>query len=334
MMKYLLSLFFLFFPFALSAQEYITIVSYNVENLFDTEHDTLKNDHEFLPQSPRHWTRTKYWTKLNRLGQAIVSCTDGLHNSVVPDIVGLCEVENDTTLRDLTERSLLRKAKYKYIMTNSPDERGMDVALLYSPFSFSPIHVDTLHIPSLKDMKPTRDILYVAGEILTGDTLHIFMLHAPSRSGGEFESRPFRLHVIKQLSNYIQTLFKQHPQANIIVMGDFNDYKNDASLHELYALGLLNISTTAESKNGAKGTYKYNGLWESLDHILISPHLKGNVTECRINDPLFLLEPDEKYGKMKPKRFYSGMRYNGGTSDHLPLVLQLFFVSNNQNIPN
>lgn len=305
------------------AQTRLTIVELNAENLFDTRHDTLKNDYEFLPDSPRHWTRTKYWQKLNRIGQTIISCGEDSSGWSLPDIVGLCEVENDSVLFDLTRRSLLRKARYEYVMTASDDVRGIDVALLYSPFSFRLIKADTIRVLPLSEMRPTRDILHVEGEIENGDTLHIFLLHAPSRMGGELYSRPFRKHVMERLCSAIDSLRSQYTNPKLLVMGDFNDYAYSPSLQLAYEHGLFNVATGAHGRNGAKGTYRYHGEWGSLDQILVSENLRSWVKDCRINDAPFLLEKDTKYGGVKPRRNYNGMRFNNGFSDHLPLVLHL-----------
>jgi len=301
----------------------LTIVELNAENLFDTRHDTLKNDYEFLPDSPRHWTRTKYWQKLNRIGQTIISCGEDSSGWTLPDIVGLCEVENDSVLFDLTRRSLLRKARYEYVMTASNDTRGIDVALLYSPFSFRLIKADTIRVLPLSEMRPTRDILHVEGEIENGDTLHIFLLHAPSRMGGELYSRPFRKHVMERLCSAIDSLRSQYANPKLLVMGDFNDYADSPSLQLAYEHGLFNVATGAHGRNGAKGTYRYHGEWGSLDQILVSENLRSWVMDCRINDAPFLLEKDTKYGGVKPRRNYNGMRFNNGFSDHLPLILHL-----------
>ena len=305
------------------AQTRLTIVELNAENLFDTRHDSLKNDYEFLPDSPRHWTRTKYWQKLNRIGQTIISCGEDSSGWSLPDIVGLCEVENDSVLFDLTHRSLLRKARYEYVMTASNDARGIDVALLYSPFSFRLIKADTIRVIPLKEMRPTRDILHVEGEIESGDTLHVFLLHAPSRMGGELYSRPFRKHVMERLCNAIDALRSKYADPKLLVMGDFNDYKDSPSLRLLYEHGLINVSAGVKGNNGAKGTYRYHGEWGSLDQILVSENLRSWVIDCCINDARFLLEEDTKYGGVKPRRNYNGMRFNNGFSDHLPLVLRL-----------
>lgn len=310
------------FGFAQEEDASLLIVELNTENLFDTTHDSLKNDYDFLPDGNYHWSRHRYWQKVNRIGQTIIACGDG-PKWRLPDLVALCEVENDSVLMAITKRSLLRKARYEYIMTHSPDERGIDVALLYSPFSFAPVGSQSIRIIPVAGMKPTRDILYVKGRVITGDTLHVFVVHAPSRSGGEAQSRPYRLHVATVLANAIDSVYSSSPEAKVIVTGDFNDYSNSPSLQLLYAHGLKNVSSEAKGHNGAKATYRYHGEWRSLDQMLVSRNLKDNVAGCWIGDYPFLLEPDEKYGGVKPHRNYYGPRYNNGFSDHLPLIMEL-----------
>lgn len=310
------------FGFAQEEDASLLIVELNTENMFDTTHDSLKNDYDFLPDGNYHWSRHRYWQKVNRIGQTIIACGDG-PKWRLPDLVALCEVENDSVLMAITKRSLLRKARYEYIMTHSPDERGIDVALLYSPFSFAPVGSQSIRIIPVAGMKPTRDILYVKGRVITGDTLHVFVVHAPSRSGGEAQSRPYRLHVATALANAIDSVYSSSPEAKVIVTGDFNDYSNSPSLQLLYAHGLKNVSSEAKGHNGAKATYRYHGEWRSLDQMLVSRNLKDNVAGCWIGDYPFLLEPDEKYGGVKPHRNYYGPRYNNGFSDHLPLIMEL-----------
>ena len=148
----------------------LTFVELNCENLFDARKDSVKDDTEYTAESLRHWTRTRYWNKLNSIAQEIISCGDDNSGWALPDLVALCEVENDTVLTDLSRRSLLRNAGYEYVITDSPDQRGIDVALLYSPFSFRLINHYPLRIPPMKEMRPTRDILYACGELINGDT--------------------------------------------------------------------------------------------------------------------------------------------------------------------
>ena len=299
-----------------------TFVELNCENLFDVQHDSLKQDQEFLPESSYHWTPGRYWRKLNRVGQEIVACGEKDKTWALPDMVALCEVENDSVLRDLTRRSLLRKANYEYVMTHSPDVRGIDVALLYSPLSFALIRSYAIRIEPMKDMRPTRDILYASGLTLSGDTLHVFVLHAPSRGGGEKATRPFRERVALRLCQAVDSIRALSPQAPILVAGDFNDYTGDRNL-EIYARhGLTDVSAQAVGSHGAKGTYRYHGRWDSLDHIFVSAPLVSAFMECGVFDEPFLLKDDEKYGGVQPSRNYLGPKYLNGFSDHLPLVLR------------
>ncbi len=306
---------------ALLLSALFTLVELNCENLFDTEHDSLKQDMEFTPRSDHHWTRTRYWRKLNHISKEIIAMgEDSVNGWQLPDLVALCEVENDSVMYDLTRRSLLRGAGYQYVMTESPDVRGIDVALLYNPFTFHLLRHYSLRVTPVKDMRPTRDILYACGVTLNNDTLHIFTLHAPSRSGGERPTRPHRMVVAKRLVMAIDSIRTLHEEAQIIIAGDFNDYDDGPTLEYLCSQGLVNISAKARGNNGAKGTYRYRGEWRSLDHILCSPTLARRVRECFIGDRPFLLEEEPKYGGYRPRRTYQGPKYQPGYSDHLPLV--------------
>ncbi len=305
-----------------------TFMELNCENLFDTKHDSLKNDWEFMPESNYHWTPFRYWAKLNHIGQEIIAqgaggeLVEGTQqiSSQIPDFVAMCEVENDSVMFDLTKRSLLRGAGYEYVMTSSPDERGIDVALMYQPFSFRLLRSYPLRITPLPATRPTRDILYVSGRIMSGDTLHIFVVHAPSRRGGERASRPYRLHVAQRLAASVDSIYALQSDAKIVIAGDFNDYHDSPALKLLYAHHLINISADARGSHGAKATYRWHGEWRSLDQMLCSPSMAAKKMDCVIGDQPFLLEDDEKYGGKKPFRTYLGPRYLGGYSDHLPLV--------------
>ena len=168
-------------------------------------------------------------------------------------------------------------------------------------------------------MRLTRDILYVQGEILNGDTLHVFVVHAPSRFGGEKATRPNRRIVMERIVGAIHLL----PQdAKVIVVGDFNDYADSPSLQFLEENNLRNVTREAVGTHGATGTYRYEGQWQSIDHVLVSCALRDSVGQTYVNDAAFLLEEDKKYGGFKPFRTYIGFRYQRGFSDHLPLVVR------------
>lgn len=300
----------------------ITFVELNCENLFDTEHDSLKNDYDFMPTAIKHWTKNRYWEKLDNIGREILACGGDSSNWTPPDLVALCEVENDSVMRDLTNRSLLRNVRYKYVMTNSPDIRGIDVALLYSPFSFCLVNYYSLHVDPLKGMRQTRDILYVCGVLPDNDTIHVFVVHAPSRFGGEKNTRSHRLKVAEVLCNATDSIYLKHPDARIIIAGDFNDYTGSASMNYISKHKLMDVSEKAVGRNGAGGTYKYKGDWHSLDHIFFSEKLQHDCNDCYVMDASFLIKADSKFGGVEPWRSYIGPRYQKGFSDHLPLVVK------------
>ena len=298
---------------------FFTFVELNCENLFDYLHDEGKQDVEYLPESTRHWTKKRYWRKLNNIAQELLSTSD----EGIPDLIALCEVENDSVLHDLTHRSLLRNAGYEYLMTSSPDLRGIDVALLYSPFSFAPIRSYPLRVTPIKGMRPTRDILYVCGETVSGDTLHVFVVHLPSRYGGERYSRPFRQAATDRLCQSLDSITSLNPKAQILIAGDFNDGAESPALRQICQHGILNLTKDAKAQNGVRGTYRYKGEWESIDHILGSLYIYNKVDTAFIHSLKFLLEDEKLYGGFRPRRTYNGMRYQPGYSDHLPLVVRL-----------
>jgi endonuclease/exonuclease/phosphatase family metal-dependent hydrolase len=302
-----------------SSAQTLTMVELNCENLFDYRHDEGKDDTEYLPEATRHWTKKRYWKKLNNIAQELLStCDDG-----IPDLIALCEVENDSVLNDLTRRSLLRNAGYEYLMTCSPDVRGIDVALLYSPFSFAPVRSYPLRVAPVEGMRPTRDILYVCGQIASGDSLHIFVVHAPSRYGGERYSQPFRRAVADRLCLSLDSIRAITPDAQILIAGDFNDRPDSPMLQQICRQSIRNLTKDARGQNGVRGTYRYKGEWECIDHILASPNIYNKVDTAYIHAPKFLLEEEKLYGGLHPRRTYNGMRHQDGYSDHLPLVVKI-----------
>ena len=306
--------------FSLLLASLLTFVQLNCENLFDCRHDSLKQDIEYTPDGDRRWTERKYWTKLNNTAKSIISCGDGQDDWRLPDMVALCEVENDSVMRDLTKRSLLRGANYEYVMTSSPDVRGIDVALIYSPGSFAPIRHYPLRIKPIDGMRPTRDILYVSGRVVSGDTLHVFVVHAPSRYGGERLTRPHRALVADRLCAAVDSLQAACGDPKIIIAGDFNDSPSSQALAKICAKGMTDVSAGAAGRNGAEGTYKYKGRWERIDHIIVSGNMADRLRSCEVNDAAFMLESDDKYGGVQPLRTYRAWKYRKGYSDHLPLV--------------
>lgn len=290
----------------LYAQEPITIISYNVENLFDYEHDTLKNDYSFLPDGNHHWTYHKYQTKLDQIARVIVNIS-GWESAA---LVGLCEVENARCLRDLCYR--LKRFHYQYVHYESGDERGIDVALLYDSTKVKVLDSKPLRVDLNEDN--TRDILYVKTLLHERDTLHVMVCHLPSRLGGGAVTEWKRLKAKQVIQHQIDSVLHQQPQAQIVIMGDMNDEaKNDLS-------GMSNQMIAMERVG--QGTHKYQGIWSCLDQFYVSEKMKERCV-VQIYSPEWLLEEDTKYLDYQPNRTFVGFRYHGGYSDHMPIVLQL-----------
>ena len=309
------------------------IMFYNVENLFDTKNDPEKNDDEFLPEGNRHWTNTRFFQKINHISQVIVAAGEGDY----PSVIGLSEIENQDVLESLIFHTPLGKLDYQIIHRESPDNRGIDVAFLYRKSRFKPLFFDAIPVKNPKDDKfKTRDILYVKG-VIGSDTIHFFVNHWPSKSGGIGATKPLRALAASTLRLKTDSLLNLNNRSNIIIMGDFNDTPSDVSIK--VALGakspdetislnsLYNLAAPLALKG--KGTNKYRGKWSLIDQIIVSGNLligkklKTFPKLFQIFSPDFLLENDEPNLGMKPYRTYSGFKYNGGFSDHLPVLLDL-----------
>ncbi len=285
-----------------------TIMSYNIENAFDTIHDEGKNDYEYCDGGERKWSQYRLFQKLKSVGKVIAAADE----KRPVDLIGLCEVENDTVMQCLTQRTSLSSLGYRYIMTNSLDERGIDVALLYSPFTFHPIETESIRPKTKKDK--TRDILHVAGTIAGGDTLDVYVVHLPSKRGGS-EGQKLSMSICQQLQAHTDSVRTRRQHPNLIIMGDFNAETNSQQLKLLTRSHHL-IDRTAKLQ---PGTYKYQGEWSILDHILTHTTTLSH-RQTRILNLSFLTEPDPTHGNVKPYRTYLGPVYQGGISDHLPVV--------------
>lgn len=331
----------LFIPEAVS-QNGFRVMFYNVENLFDTHDEPLKNDNDFLPDGFMRWTNWKYKKKQSDITK-VITAVGGMQS---PALVGLCEVENDSVLIDLTKRSPLRAQEYEFIISNSPDERGIEVALLYQRHQFKLLE-DTEYeiIFSDKNRRPTRNILHAVGTIVNGDTLDVFVCHFPSRVSGRIETEQARIESARVLRTKVDSLLSARTNLNLIIMGDFNDSPNDKSLRDILKANEMKSKYIKEGSESRKqlynllyrknkatdyGTYKYKGVWTINDHLIVNGNLlneesniKVKLNKSYIYKKDFLLEVDEKYYGKKPYRTYVGPRYIGGFSDHLPIFMDL-----------
>lgn len=309
---------------------------YNVENLFDTINDPATNDEEFMPDGDKEWNTSKYFDKLNNIARVVKD----LGGDEYPALIGLCEIENLDVLEGLVMTDGLREAGYRIVHKESPDFRGIDVALLYRPTVFKLLNYKAWPVwfPFNTDYS-TREVLYVAGQLSTGDTLHIFVNHWPSRSGGEVESRPKRVFVAEMVRSKVDSLLNTDHDANIIITGDLNDEPGDLSL-----VSGLNAFTSFDNhqndrlynlshylqKSISTGSYKYRGNWNMLDQFIVSGglldttgSLYSSQHDVHVFEKNYLLEKDETFMGVKPYRTYLGDFYNGGYSDHLPVYLDL-----------
>jgi hypothetical protein len=315
----------------------IRVMFYNVENLFDVVNDSLKNDDEYTKSGLRHWNYSRLERKINNISKVVISI--GVWQA--PEIIGLCEVENRYVLSQLALDSPLKNFGYKIIHRDSPDPRGIDVAMLYLPEKLTP--VETHYIGIQYPFEPgsrTRDILYVKGLIFNTDTIHIFVNHWPSRFGGYSATTAKRKYVAEVLRKKVDSIMKIQPNARILIMGDFNDEAKDESISKglkaksdslnLQAGELYDMMTGAGS-NWNHGTIKDKELWLTIDQFIVSASLlndkKGAHTtphSVHILDAPFLLQSDDTWFGQKPFRTYYGPKYLGGFSDHLPIYMDLY----------
>lgn len=306
------------------------VVCYNVENLFDTQDDPdVRGDEEYTPQGELHWTEDRYRTKLEHLAQAIASASPQL-----PLIIGLVEVENAQVCLDLMATPPLDQGNYILEHFDSPDERGIDVALLVQegPYVF-PGQAQALKVGLHGDA--TRDVLYARLQLAGGEALHVFVNHWPSRREGVQQSEPKRMIASSVVRDKVDGLLAVEPQARIIIMGDLNDTPLDRSIREGLAAALDTANRdhdlydlVAMDRQQPSGSHQFDGEWSYLDHMIVSrgllwPNDGVRAINAHSLRAPFLLFDHPRYGP-SPNRTYGGRsKYHGGYSDRLPVVLQL-----------
>lgn len=311
----------------------LTVMFWNTENLFDTVDDPVKNDDEFTPDGDRHWTEKRYRTKLDNTARVIAA----VNEDYAPDIIGLCEVENEKVMDDLTKNSPLKEIGYRYVMTNSPDSRGIDVALMYRRTSFQLLSSREANV----NLKPkgggkTRNILHVSGRLASMDTLDILVCHWPSRSAGVEESEPLREIAAKAVQKVVDSIYTVRAKPYVIIMGDLNEGPGDPSVRKTLNTAKLDGAENLPDRRlvavmtGVKlGSYRYQGGWDKYDQFIVTASLLNGSGPRLVNPRVcnfdFIQESDEKYGGKKPMRTYNGMDYQPGYSDHLPIALELEF---------
>ena len=304
------------------SQDFSTFTAawWNVENLFDTRDDPKTNDDEFTPKGDLHWTQRKMWDKIHGIYKTLTMMD-------LPDVVGLAEVENKYVLRSLCEGTPLSQVGYRYVHYDSPDQRGIDVALLYRADRF---RVTASRAVSVSDSAAdffTRDILLVEGVTTEGDSVCVLLNHWPSKRGGD-EAEVYRLRIADTLRRLMVELHAKHPDAAVIAMGDMNSTADEAPVREGMGFG-----TDSISPDGIKlltlrlpkewGSHKYQGLWNYIDQMFLLADDSWVVGDLKLMRYDHLLTEEKGRPGVRPKRTNVGPRYEGGLSDHLPLRLRL-----------
>lgn len=314
-------------PNFVMAQEDI-IVFHNVENLFYPMDDKQTQDDDFTLEGKKHWTFKKYNKKLNDLAKTYIA----IDEKQMPSIIGLCEIENDTVLRALTLSTPLRKIGYKYIHYPSKDIRGIDVALLYNPKRFKVEEHYTLPSVSDKEEDRTRDVLYVKG-IIGKLPINIYVVHAPSRRENNIK-KELREEIFSQIYAHINNMYSKG-EKNFLIMGDFNDNPWDETIIKGFALNdtsktdKVKLIDLMQNNKDITGSYVYSKVYYSFDQFIVSENLRDkilygkNFNQSHIFKPSFLVEKDRKSKVDKPFSAYKGMKYQGGISDHFPVVLKI-----------
>ena len=335
---------------AIPSADTLQVMFWNVENFFDWRNDfTTVSDVEFSAAGERHWTWKRFQAKANAFAKAMfwVEAETGR----LPDIVGLEEVENAFVLRQVLQKTSLRKLDYKYVHYDSPDRRGIDVALLYRSSRLELLDSKPCHLFSADTVMATRDILLC---VFQKDSAQVAVLvnHHPSKYGGTAESEPRRRIAVERL-RFLADSLESIGIDRIIAGGDFNDTPEN-SVFRLLEPALLPLHMDL-FRHGL-GTIKYDGKWDLIDHIYVSPAFmeapvfapasdssSGNVDRktdqagnpsTRVRMQIlripFLLTRDTVHSGEKPLRTYTGPRHTGGVSDHLPVLLEVpFSIENN-----
>jgi predicted extracellular nuclease len=299
------------------------VAFYNLENFFDTVDDPVKNDNDFLPGSFKDWSEQRYLEKLENITSSISS----IDQNSVPAIIGVAEIENKTVLTDLIYQPAFKRA-YDFIHYDSPDKRGIDVALLYNRNIFTVLsHEKVRVVLDANQNYTTRDILYVKGAFDRDDIVHFFVNHWPSRREGTRKTMPKRIAAAQSLSNKTRNILQADPRAKIVIMGDFNDLPVSESITRYLKDEFYNLAFIPYSRK--MGTVFAKGRWLMFDQIMISQGMmiaqgyKIKSSRLTVHYNKRLLFYDKKRAIYRPNRSYSGKKYHGGYSDHLPVYVTM-----------
>ncbi len=301
-------------------------MTWNLENFFDWRNDSLSvSDAEFSSSGIRHWTQRRFLSKCQLISKMIffIASEEGR----LPDVIAFQEVENGFVLRQLIQKTLLRKTGYRYIHYDSPDPRGIDVAILYRPASLAlrgsravKVERDAAGVPML-----TRDILEAGfrTEAVWPDgegkplSFSFIACHLPSKFGGEKASFPKRLAVAETLCSVMDSAAVSG--VPVVAAGDFNDTPSSRALEPV-----SKSAVRIPGGEGQPGTIRYDGAWETIDMFFVTRDLAPSCRKVRAVMAPLLSVKDTSHPGRKPLRTFSGPRNLGGVSDHLPVLLRIY----------
>ncbi len=313
---------------ALVAQGY-WIGFYNLENLFDTIDHKEVNDEAHTPKGAYKWSTDRFNHKIDQINGVI----DSISRATSPNtwgVLGVCEIENATVLQALC-RNFTASNSCHFVHFESPDRRGIDVALLYNADTFKPMHFEKVAVRLfLSDDSPkyTRDLLVVSGWLASAK-VHFIVVHWPSRSGGQKRSEHFRMTASYYSRRIADSIQKSDPNAQIVLMGDLNDDPSDRSVMRFVKSKNTEMAfynpMEAIHKQGV-GSIAHRDRWHLFDQLIFTKNFLNQgplwLEGAGVYRKKFLTQPDGRF-KNYPLRTYVGINYVGGYSDHFPVIALL-----------
>lgn len=311
-----------------------TLMFWNLENAFWPSNDSTRQDDEFTPDGIRHWNLSRLRQKLTQAERTLLAAGHGLP----PMAVGLAEIEGDSVMHYWTHSTPLRQLGYRYLVTDQSDTRGIQTALLYLPSDFKLISHESFSIIMPDGRRSTRQLLHASGRLVNADTLDLIVCHLPSQYGGTRQSDPARQAAQHTLMHVADSIAFSRLHPRIVIMGDMNDapsarrpWWDGAHTGQWHNL-MLPLQKELRRHPASYGSHKYQGVWSFLDQFIVNtqllPDTLGEEKPVRASQPSsfslpFMLTSDDSHLGQRPRRSYYGATYEGGTSDHLPIVLNL-----------